>query len=209
LLAAIAASPARDAVDWSRVEIWWGDERYLPAGDAERNETQARGALLDQVAVDPHRVHPIPASDSGHDSAEDAAAAYADELRRAAQPQDRVGVPAFDVVLLGLGEDGHVASVFPESPALHDQRTVVAVRGAPKPPPTRITLTLTALGQAREVWLIASGGDKARAAVLALSDAGAYQIPAAGARGRRRTLVLLDLAAAARLPKGLDRRASS
>jgi len=120
-----------------------------------------------------------------------------------------VGVPAFDVVLLGLGDDGHVASVFPESPALHDERTAVAVRGAPKPPPTRITLTLRALCQAREVWLLASGEGKARAAVLALSEAGAYQIPAAGARGRSRTLMLLDQAAAARLPKGLDRRASS
>ncbi len=209
LLAEIAASPARDAVDWARVEVWWGDERYLPAGDPQRNETQARAALLDVVGVERSRVHPIPASDAGYASAEDAAAAYADLLRRAAQPQDRVGVPAFDVVLLGLGEDGHVASVFPESPALHDERTAVAVRGAPKPPPTRITLTLRALGQAREVWLLASGEGKARAAVLALSEAGAYQIPAAGARGRSRTLMLLDQAAAARLPKGLDRRASS
>jgi 6-phosphogluconolactonase len=209
LLAEIAASPARDAVDWARVEVWWGDERYLPAGDPERNETQARAALLDRVGVDEGRVHPMPASDAGHASAEDAAAAYAELLRRAAQPQDRVGVPAFDVVLLGLGEDGHIASVFPESPALHDERTVAAVRGAPKPPPTRITMTLRALGQAREVWLLASGAGKARAAVLALSAAGAYQIPAAGARGRSRTLMLLDQAAAARLPKGLDRRASS
>lgn len=209
LLAEIAASPARDAVDWARVEVWWGDERYLPAGDPQRNETQARAALLDVVGTEPSRVHPIPGSDAGHASAEDAAAAYAELLRRAAEPQDRVGVPAFDVVLLGLGEDGHIASVFPESPALHDERTAVAVRGAPKPPPTRITLTLRALGQAREVWLLASGEGKARAAVLALSEAGAYQIPAAGARGRSRTLMLLDQAAAARLPKGLDRRASS
>ena len=209
LLAEIAASPARDAVDWARVEVWWGDERYLPAGDPERNETQARAALLDHVGVDPSRVHPMPASDAAYASAEDAAAAYAEALRRAAQPQDRTGVPAFEVVLLGLGEDGHVASVFPESPALHEERTVAAVRGAPKPPPTRITLTLRALGQGREVWLLASGEGKARAAVMALSEAGAYQIPAAGVRGRSRTLVLLDQAAAARLPKGLDRRASS
>jgi 6-phosphogluconolactonase len=85
LLAALAAAPARDAVDWGRLDLWWGDERYLPEGDPERNVTQAREALLDSVPLDPKRVHAMPASDGpwGTD-VDSAAAAYAEELARAA-----------------------------------------------------------------------------------------------------------------------------
>lgn len=205
----LAASPARDAVDWDRLDVWWGDERFLPAGDPERNETQAREALLDHVELDPARVHPMPASDGPDgDDPESAAARYADELRAATHPEDHAPVPAFDVLLLGVGPDGHVASLFPEAPALHEHRPVVAVRGAPKPPPTRISLTLPAIASAREVWVVAAGAEKATAAHLALSGAGAVQVPAAGAQGRVRTLWLLDRAAASRLPAGLARAAS-
>jgi 6-phosphogluconolactonase len=194
---AIAASPARDAVDWSHVEIWWGDERFLPSGDPERNETQARAALLDAVPADPARVHPMPASD-GPDGAdrEAAAARYAAELAAAAKPGSEL-LPRFDVLLLGVGEDGHVASVFPEHPAAYESRPVVAVRGAPKPPPNRVTLTLPAINTAEEVWLIATGADKADAVGMALSGAGPVQLPAAGVTGVLRTLWLLDRAAAA------------
>jgi 6-phosphogluconolactonase len=93
-------------------------------------------------------------------------------------------------------------------PALYDDRPVVAVRGAPKPPPLRLSFTLPSIRAAREVWMIAAGQEKAGAVRLALSDAGPVQVPAAGARGRRRTLVLLDRAAAAGLPTGLGRPAS-
>ena len=137
VLAELAAAPARDAVDWRRVEVWWGDERFLPTGDPERNETGARTALLDHVEVLPGHVHPMPGPD-GPDGPNPEAAAdrYASELRAAAQPQDRGGVPRFDVLMLGIGPDGHVASLFPGAPALYEEdRTVVAVRGAPKPPP--------------------------------------------------------------------------
>ncbi|MFJ7127192.1 6-phosphogluconolactonase [Streptomyces sp. NPDC098101] len=205
LLAALGSAPARDAVDWSRLDLWWGDERYLPDGDPERNVTQAREALLDRVPLDPARVHAMPASDGPYgDDVEAAAAAYAEELAAAAGPGDRAGVPAFDVLMLGVGPDTHVASLFPELPAVHETvRTVVGVRGAPKPPPVRISLTLPAIRAAREVWLLAAGEDKAKAAALALSGAGEVQAPAAGARGLSRTLWLLDAAAASELPKGL------
>jgi 6-phosphogluconolactonase len=194
---AVAASPARDAVDWSRVDVWWGDERFLPAGDPERNETQARAALLDAVPVDPARIHPMPPSDGpdGPDP-EAAAARYAAELAAAARPGSEV-LPHFDLLLLGIGEDGHVASVFPEHPAAYESRPVVAVRGAPKPPPVRITLTLPAINTAEEVWLIATGPDKADAVGMALSGAGPVQLPAAGVAGVGNTLWLLDRAAAA------------
>lgn len=193
---AVGALPARDAVDWSRVDVWWGDERFLPAGHPERNETQARAALLDQLPLDPARIHPMPASDgpAGADP-EAAAARYAVELAAAARPGNAT-LPHFDVLLLGVGEDGHVASVFPEHPVHYESRPVSAVRGSPKPPPVRTTLTLAAINTAEEVWLVASGSDKAAAVHMALDGAGPVQLPAAGVAGVNRTLWLLDRAAA-------------
>jgi len=210
VLAELAAAPARDAVDWRRVEIWWGDERFLPTGHPERNETSARSALLDHVDVVPERVHPMPGPDRPNGTNPEAAAdRYAGELGSAAEPQDRAGVPRFDVLMLGVGPDGHVASLFPGQPALYEEeRTVVAVRGAPKPPPVRLTLTLPAIRAASEVWLIASGAEKADAVRLALSGAGPVQVPAAGAWGVQQTLFLLDRAAAAEVPVQLSRFAS-
>jgi 6-phosphogluconolactonase len=204
-----AGCPPRDAVDWSRLEVWWGDERFLPAGHPERNETQARAALLDKVDIPPDNVHPMPSCDGpvGPD-AEAAAARYAAELGRAAAPEDHGPVPSFDILLLGMGEEGHIASLFPELPALYDDRPVVAVHGSPKPPPTRITLTLPAINCAREVWFLVAGENKAQAVRLALAGAGHFQVPAAGAHGRQRTLWLLDRAAARLLPPSLARPAS-
>ncbi|GAA2720995.1 MULTISPECIES: 6-phosphogluconolactonase [Streptomyces] len=204
LLAALAAAPARDAIDWSRLDLWWGDERFLPEGDPERNDTQAREALLDRVGLDPARVHFMPAPDGTHEDADAAAEAYAAELAAAARPEDHGPVPAFDVLLLGVGPDTHVASLFPEHPGVREtERTVIGVHGSPKPPPTRVSLTLPAIRAAREVWLLAAGEDKATAVAMALSGAGEVQAPAAGARGTRRTLWLLDQAAAAQLPRSL------
>jgi len=136
VLAAIAGSPARNSIDWSRVHVWWGDERWLPRDDDERNEKQAREALLDHVPVDEAKVHPFPASDSGL-SLEEAAAAYASELRAAAREGD--DHPVFAITFLGVGPDGHIASLFPE----RDGPTVatagvIAVRDSPKPPPERL-----------------------------------------------------------------------
>lgn len=201
ILAQLRNSPARDAVDWSRLDIYWGDERFLPAGDPERNETQARAALLDHVPVDPARVHPMAASDGefGAD-AEAAAEGYARILARNARPEDHGTVPTFDVMLLGLGEEGHTASIFPASPAAYEQdRPVVAVRNSPKPPPTRVSLTLPAIRRSSEVWLVTAGAGKADAVALALAGAGEVQLPVAGAHGRRRTLWLLDRAASSKL----------
>ncbi len=209
VLAELGLAPARDAVDWRRLDIWWGDERYLPSGNPERNEAGAQQALLRHLDMDPARVHRMPGSDGPDgDDPEAAAARYAAELRAAARPEDHGPVPAFDVLLLGIGPEGHVASLFPGLPALYDDRAVVAVRGAPKPPPTRLTMTLPAIRCAREVWVIAAGAEKAGAVRLALSDVGPVQVPAAGARGRQRTLFLCDKGAASRIPPQLSRLAS-
>ena len=206
VLAELAAAPARDAVDWRRLDIWWGDERFLPAGHPERNETSARHVLLRHLDMDPVRVRAMPASDGPDgDDPETAAAQYATRLAEATRPEDHGPVPSFDVLLLGIGPEGHVASLFPGLPALYDERPVVAVRGAPKPPATRLTLTLPAIQCAREVWVLAAGAEKAGAVRLALSDVGPVQVPAAGARGRLRTLFLLDRGAASRLPPQFSR----
>ena len=210
VLTELAAAPARDAVDWRHLDMWWGDERFVPTGDPERNETGARQALLDHVDASPDRVHPMPGPDGpdGPDP-EAAAARYAGWLLAASRPEDHSQVPSFDVLMLGIGPEGHVASLFPGMPALYEeQRTVVAVHGSPKPPPTRLTLTLPAITAAREVWILASGEEKAGAIRLALSGAGSVQVPAAGARGRQQTLFLLDRAAAAHVPAQLGRLAS-
>ena len=205
----LAASPARDAIDFAALDVWWGDERFLPSGHDERNETQARDALLDAVPLDPGRIHPMPASNGPAGDDLDAAAAwYAAALAAASHPDDAGPAPTFDILLLGVGPDGHVASLFPESPSLSDDRAVIPVRGAPKPPPTRLSLSLTTIGCAREVWLVAAGEEKAGAVRLALSGAGTTTVPAAGAKGRAATRWLLDQAAASRLPADIARPAS-
>jgi 6-phosphogluconolactonase len=202
---AVRESPARAAVDWRRVSVWWGDERFVPAADDARNEKQAREALLDSLDLDPARVHPMPASDGPDgDDADAAAARFADELTAAARG-DHVA-PTFDVLLLGMGPEGHTASIFPESPAAHDERVAFAVHGCPKPPPTRISMGFTALNAAREVWMVVAGADKAPMVAMALGGAGRVQVPAAGVSGRLQTLWLLDEAAAAKLPRDLRRR---
>jgi 6-phosphogluconolactonase len=196
---AVRELPARDAVDWSHVDVWWGDERFLPAGDPDRNETQARAALLDALPLDPARVHPMPPSDGPDGSDPEAAAArYARELAAAARP-GTAALPHFDLLLLGVGEDGHVASVFPEHPGAYETRPVTAVHGSPKPPPLRITLTLPTINTAEEVWLVAAGADKAGAVGMAMAGGGPVQVPAAGVHGVERTLWLLDRPAAAQV----------
>ena len=204
-LAAVGRSPARHAVEWRRVDVWWGDERFLAAADPDRNEVQARATLLDALDLDPARVHPMGAQDGPDGDDVDAAAArYADELDAAAPAHD--DVPPFDVLLLGMGPEGHTASIFPESPAAYDERAAFGVHGCPKPPPTRISLGFSAICAAREVWMIVAGEGKAGAVSMALGGAGRVQVPAAGVTGRQATLWLLDEAAAAELPRDLRRR---
>ncbi|GAA2585899.1 6-phosphogluconolactonase [Winogradskya consettensis] len=187
VLRAVKELPASAAIDWSRVDLWWGDERFLPAGDPDRNETQAREALLDALPLDPARVHAMPASDGPDgDDAEAAAARYSAEA----------GTPQFDVLMLGVGEDGHVASLFPGHPDAAKTGTAIAVHNSPKPPPTRISLSLATIRSAKEVWLVAAGPDKAVSVGAALG--GDQSLPAARATGTSRTLWLLDTAAAAK-----------
>src|SRR4051794_41630749 len=198
-VARLAAEPVRETVDWTAVDVWWGDERFVPVDSDERNEKAARRALLDKVGVPEPRVHPMPPSDGPFDEPEEAAGWYAEQLAAAARESG--SLPRLDVLLLGMGPEGHIASIFPESPAVADERPVVAVRNCPKPPPTRVSLGFPAINSAEEVWLLVSGAAKAEAVARALAGAQPSELPAAGARGRRATRRVLGAAGGSRLPR--------
>ncbi|CQD14233.1 6-phosphogluconolactonase [Mycolicibacterium conceptionense] len=177
-------------IEWSNVRLYWGDDRFVPQGDAERNDQQAYDALLEGVNIPPANVHRMATSDGEFgDAIDDAAAAYAEQL------------PAqFDVHLLGMGGEGHINSLFPDTPAVREAtRLVVAVTDSPKPPPRRISLTLPAIRQSREVWLVVSGEAKADAVAAAIGGADPVDVPAAGAIGQEKTVWLLDEGAAGKL----------
>lgn len=195
-LSATLADPGSAAIDWARVTFWWSDERFLPAGDPERNETGARAALLDHVPALPENIHYMPrlGEDYG-DDVDAAAAGYAADLAAAFGDQ----APLFDVSLLGIGEDAHVASLFPGRDEQFATEMCVSVRNSPKPPPTRTTFNMATIQASREVWLIASGAGKADAIKLATSDLSAKEAPAGAARGTNRSLVLCDQDAAANI----------
>ncbi|MCU1403400.1 MAG: 6-phosphogluconolactonase [Microbacteriaceae bacterium] len=201
VLTAINASPARMSVDWSRVHLWWGDERWLPRGDAERNDQQARDALLDHVALQPENIHWPPAPDE-IDDLDAAAASYASALAEAAE--DGGDLPRFDITFLGVGPDGHIASLFPNREGMRvTDTTVIGVRNSPKPPPERISLTLSAINSSDRVWLVLAGADKASALGLALAGATMLEVPAAAAQGRKRTVFFVDEDAAAEVSNDL------
>ena len=176
-------------VDWSGIDFWWGDERFVSRGSPERNARGARSAFLDPVGADPERVHEMGSTDDFATVVE-AATAYRRELRAHGGGQ-------FDVVMLGVGPDGHVASLFPGHPALDvvDDITV-AVTDSPKPPPERISLTFPALNRTRATWLVVSGPDKADAVARVL---GGEDLPAAHVQGSEGTVWFLDRDAASAL----------
>lgn len=205
--------------DWTRVHLWWGDERFLPAGDPDRNEIQAQEALLDRLqtkhGLPAENIHRMPAASAeGSAGLAAAADAYAAELASRAQAHaqthaqtlDSAGVdprlPVFDVVMLGVGPDAHVASLFPGLPGpLAAGATVIPVTDSPKPPPLRLSLTVEALNTAERLWFVVAGADKAEAvaAVRRARDSkttDAARWPASVVSGRAATTWWLDEAAA-------------
>ncbi|MGV9799821.1 6-phosphogluconolactonase [Mycobacterium sp. NPDC003449] len=184
-------------IDWTKVHVYWGDERFVPQDDDERNDKQAREALLDQVGIPDVNVHAMAASDG--EFGDDLAAATEGYAQLLTANFDAPG-PEFDVHLLGMGGEGHINSLFPDTPAVREStRLVLGVTDSPKPPPRRITLTLPAVRNSREVWLVVSGAAKAEAVAAAVGGADPVDVPAAGAVGRERTVWLLDEAAAGKL----------
>jgi 6-phosphogluconolactonase len=189
----LARLSAASEVDWSRVVVWWGDERFVAPDSPDRNALQARNAFLSTVGVDPEKVHEMPSTADATD-VEAGAVAYGDTMRM-------FGSGEFEVLMLGIGPDGHIASLFPGFPQLDvDDRIAVPVTDSPKPPPERISLTFEALNHARSVWFLVSGGEKAEAVARALAEGtDRHDCPAAGVVGSEETIWFLDRAAASRL----------
>jgi 6-phosphogluconolactonase len=180
-------------VDWGRVVVWWGDERFVAPDSSDRNAVQAKAAFLDAVPLDPAKVHPMPSTADAPD-VDAAAAAYADELQAH-------GSGEFEVLMLGVGPDGHVASLFPGHPQLDvTDKVAVGVTDSPKPPPERVSLTFPTLNRSRSVWFLVSGEGKADAVARALAaGTDVHDTPAAGVTGELETIWFLDRESASRL----------
>ncbi|MDP4803418.1 MAG: 6-phosphogluconolactonase [Candidatus Nanopelagicales bacterium] len=188
----IAAIP-QTAVDWSRVNLWWGDERFVPISSVDRNDVPVVSALAELPPPRPtlYRVgEPSPEL-----SLSDSAFGYAIDVEKMfAQKSDS---PGFTVVLLGLGPDGHVASIFPGHPSVDSALTCLPVDDSPKPPAHRVSMSLATLSNARHVWILASGAEKHDALdKLMTEDIETTDIPARGVRGQESTIVWVDRQAA-------------
>lgn len=171
------------------LHLWWSDDCFVSTTDPDRNALQALSILARTLQLSSAQTHPMPASDGQADPTE-AAYAYANDLDGT----------IFDICLLGLGPDGHVASVFPGRPQGPDQGSslVIGVTDSPKPPSERISLTLKAINRSQRVWVLVSGTDKAQAVAGALG--GDPQLPAAQVHGQQETLWFVEEAAAVELP---------
>lgn len=177
-------------IPWPRVHAWFGDERCVPPDHPDSNYRMAVTALLDDVPVG--GVHRMAGEADPHEAAD----AYGRELERVLPASE--GVPVLDLVLLGLGPDGHVASLFPSTDALASQDPVVAVY-VPHLDVWRLSLTLPVLNAARRVWLLANGPDKAGIVATALAEPGSQPLPVQRLAPRGEWLWFLDAAAAAEL----------
>ena len=155
----LGARPLRDRVDWSRVEVFWGDERGVPPDHPDSNFHMASSALLERVPIPPQRIHRMRAENLDRAAA---ARDYQIEIAGAFGVDASRSPPSFDLVLLGMGSDGHTASLFPKSEAvLEGRRWAVSLEAPQRPPPSRITLTAPILNRAREIRLLVAGQDKA------------------------------------------------
>lgn len=181
-LAELGSHPERDSVDFSRVHFWWGDERYVAADHADRNALQARNALLKKISIDEAKVHEFPASNSGLplDEAAEEFAAIVAAIK-----------PSFDIVLLGMGPDGHIASLFPGKPAPVAGAQIIAEHDSPKPPPQRLSFSYEALNSADQVWFVVAGADKQDAVAVAMGDS-PTDLPVGRVQGRKATHWFID-----------------
>ncbi|GAA1147972.1 6-phosphogluconolactonase [Nesterenkonia lutea] len=205
-VADLVTEPGTETPAWTTVHFWWGDERLLPSDDPERNAMQAHTALLDLLIAEhglpAENIHRMPTSEDAA-TPEIGAEMYAASLEVHAEEGGRAGLalPRFDVLLLGVGPDGHIASLFPGKASLNTEGVVaVGEDDSPKPPPQRVSLTFDAIHSADRVWTVVVGADKATAASRALAGGtDPQEIPATKVRGARETIWHLDQAAAAKL----------
>ena len=198
-LVALREHPLCADLPWDGVEFWWSDERFLPTGDPDRNDTGAFEAFLNYYPIPAQNIHPMPNADDTT-TLDQGAAEYWTQIN-AAFGEDI----AFDVCLLGVGEDGHVASLFPSQEAVTVSTPgVLAVRNSPKPPPERITFTRPLIERSRQVWLLASGSAKADAVHSIMTTSDEVVVPASNVHGSMRTVLFADLDAAVRIQPDED-----
>lgn len=193
-IAVLEAVDPNNRLDWNRIHVWWSDERFLPSGDKDRNETQARKALLDRVDIPETNIHAMPSGEKGS-NLEEAANLYASELGNYFDQHI-----SLDLMLLGMGPDAHIASLFPEREEVSvTGNTVIPIHNSPKPPPERLSFTLETINQSQRIWVIASGSEKADAIYAAFGTPDPQKAPVSAVEGEEETVFFTDLAAASRL----------
>ncbi len=180
--------------DYSNVHFWWGDERFVARDSPERNANQARDAMFRHLPVPEQNIHEFPASTDGEDL-DAAALSFARVLELHAA--DGAGFPEFDLVLLGMGPDGHIASLFPGGDVPEPGAIVFAEHHSPKPPPQRLSLTYEVINSAAEIWFTVAGSDKAEAVSVAFSE-DPHKLPVGRVQGSQKTVWFVDQTAGAR-----------
>ena len=181
-LASVRENPDHKTLDFNRVHFWWGDERFVAGTSNDRNALQARTSLLNFLKLDESKVHEFPSSEG--DKSLDTAA---DEFNAVVSAVD----PHFDLVLLGMGPDGHVASLFPGKPEIKTRNWIIAEPDSPKPPQQRLSFSYAALNSADEVWFVVAGADKQDAVAVAMGDEPTI-LPVGNVHGTIRTQWFID-----------------
>ncbi|CAB4559849.1 MAG: 6-phosphogluconolactonase [Actinobacteria bacterium] len=185
MLEKASAIPKIHSISLAGLNLWWGDERFVPKEHEDRNALQARRALVDSLMLGPEQIHEFPAADSGFDLNQAALvfSAHYQELS-----------PSFDLVLLGVGPDGHVASLFPGHDSPKTDHPIIAENHSPKPPTERLSFNYSILNKATEVWFLAAGVEKSSVVAEILDDNSASNLPAAKVSGTEKTIWFLDKA---------------
>ena len=183
-IATLAAAKELDfnSLDLNRLHIWWGDERFVASDSSDRNSLQAKSAWLDALNIPSENVHVFPASDEGL-SLDEAAASFSRLFHSAAID--------FDLMLMGMGPDGHIASLFPGKTAGESVISVVAEHDSPKPPPLRLSFNYKTINSSKEIWFTVAGADKAEAVATVFGDEPA-KLPAGRISGKEKTVWYVD-----------------
>jgi 6-phosphogluconolactonase len=179
---AAAKDLAFTSLDLSRLHIWWGDERFVASDSSERNYLQAKAAWLKDLTIPSENLHVFPASDEGF-TLEEAAGRFAREF-------DSAGIN-FDLMLMGMGPDGHIASLFPGKTAGDSNISVVAEHDSPKPPPLRLSFNFATINNSKEIWFTVAGADKAEAVATVFGDE-PTKVPAGRISGKEKTVWYVD-----------------
>ena len=179
-LAAIAEREDAHLLDWSRVHVWWGDERFVPAESDDRNAVQAWKALFSKIPTT--NQHQFPASDQGL-TLDEAASFFAAEVAAIK--------PTFSIAFVGMGPDGHICSLFPGKPEIPEGTQVIAEHDSPKPPPQRLSFSYEAMNAVEEIWFVVAGADKQDAVSVAFGD-DPKSLPVGRVHGTKKTVWFVD-----------------